>query len=98
MQRQAVGSRLSPCSHIGIRRNLGRLLLFTFFLLFAVTSRAAAPANDVCASAQTIPPGGPFPLVTPVIDITDATISPQDPPLPAIYANAVSRSVWYVFR
>jgi hypothetical protein len=98
MQHQVVSSRLSPGLHIGTCGNLGGPLLFAFFLLATFLSQAAAPLNDVCTGAQTIPPSGPFPLTTSTTDITDATINPQDPALPAIYANAVSRSVWYVFR
>lgn len=73
-------------------------LLVVGFLLMAFTSSAAAPPNDACTGAQTIPPSGPFPLATPIVDITDATINAQDPPLPAQWANVVSRSTWYIFK
>jgi hypothetical protein len=98
MHHQVVGPTLPPHRRHGTSGNPGGLTLLACFLLIALTSSAAAPSNDVCAGAQTIPPTGPFPLATPIVDITDATISASDPALPPIYANAVSRSTWYVFR
>jgi hypothetical protein len=65
---------------------------------FAATVRAAAPANDVCSSPQTIPAAGPFPYATPPLDITDATTNVSDPlPTNPFLATRVSKSVWYRF-
>jgi hypothetical protein len=54
---------------------------------------AAAPANDLCAGAEVIP-AGPFPYLTAVLDVADATTA-GDPP-PSCQAD-VSRSVWFAF-
>jgi uncharacterized repeat protein (TIGR01451 family) len=53
------------------------------------------PANDLCASAEVIPATGPFPSLSSVVDITDATID-GDPPTPSCQTD-VSRSVWFSF-
>ena len=58
-------------------------------------STLGAPANDICAGAETIPAAGPFPHLSPVIDLTDAT-SAGDPPLPSCQSS-ISRSVWFAF-
>ena len=60
-------------------------------------SVAAAPTNDLCAGAQEIPRGGPFPYLTAITsDVTDATTT-GDPPAPSCQSN-VARSIWYTFR
>jgi hypothetical protein len=58
----------------------------------------AAPSNDTCAGAVVIPPGGPFPVLTSAVDITDATLT-GDPPTPSCAFNGgpVFRGVWYTF-
>lgn len=59
----------------------------------------AAPANDLCSGAETIPGAGPFPILTSVtLDITDASLI-GDPPTPSCQTcdGGVSRSIWYVF-
>jgi uncharacterized repeat protein (TIGR01451 family) len=55
----------------------------------------AVPANDACAGAEVIPGNGPFPYLSSVVDITDATTT-GDPPLPSCQSN-VSHSVWFSF-
>jgi hypothetical protein len=55
----------------------------------------AAPANDQCAGAEAIPGTGPFPYLSSVHDITDATML-DDPPLPSCQTN-LSSSVWFSF-
>ncbi|MBI4470930.1 MAG: HYR domain-containing protein [Acidobacteria bacterium] len=57
-------------------------------------SPAAPPINDSCAVAEVIPPGGPFPYLTPLIaDITDATTAGD--PSTTCAQLGLSRSVWY---
>jgi len=66
--------------------------------LGAASPSPAAPANDSCAGAMSIPGAGPFPHYTPLIDITDATISPSDPSLSNPFLSTrVAKSVWYIF-
>lgn len=48
------------------------------------------PANDRCAAAAVIPPAGPFPYLTPTVDITSATTA-DDP----AFCAPLSHSVWY---
>jgi len=55
----------------------------------------AVPANDQCSGAEAIPGNGPFPYLSSVVDITDAT-GTGDPPLPSCQSN-VSHSVWFAF-
>jgi len=55
----------------------------------------AIPANDQCSGAEAIPGNGPFPYLSAVVDITDAT-GTGDPPLPSCQSN-VSHSVWFAF-
>jgi hypothetical protein len=56
---------------------------------------AAAPANDTCASAEAIPGTGPFPALSSVVDITDAT-SAGDPSSASCQPD-VSHGVWFSF-
>jgi uncharacterized repeat protein (TIGR01451 family) len=53
------------------------------------------PPNDQCAGAESVPGAGPFPHLTAITDLTDATTT-GDPPEPSCQAN-LSRSVWYSF-
>ena len=55
----------------------------------------AAPSNDACEGAETVPGAGPFPYLSGTYDITDATTA-GDPPTPSCQAN-ISRSVWFRF-
>jgi hypothetical protein len=55
----------------------------------------AAPSNDTCAGAEVVPPAGPFPWLSSVHDLTDATVA-GDPPFPSCQPK-VSRSVWFRF-
>jgi hypothetical protein len=55
---------------------------------------AAAP-NDLCTGADDIPPGGPFPYLTPVWDITGATTN-GEPVIPSCQSS-VKNSLWFRF-
>lgn len=55
----------------------------------------AVPPNDGCAGAEVIPDAGPFPFLSSIVDVTEATAS-GDPPLPSCQPD-VSHSVWYAF-
>jgi uncharacterized repeat protein (TIGR01451 family) len=55
-----------------------------------------APANNLCPNAAVIPANGPFPYVSAIYDITDATTA-GDPPTPSCQPN-VSRSIWFAFN
>lgn len=63
-------------------------------ILLAIFLLAAPPMNDGCASAESIPPSGPFPHVTTAHDVIDAT-SVGDP-VPTCQSN-VSRGIWFSF-
>jgi hypothetical protein len=69
-------------------------------LLFCASVRsapAATPAtNDACADAMIIPPSGPFPYWTPVIDIANTTTNGDLMP-PGDCATNVSRGIWFKF-
>lgn len=55
----------------------------------------AQPANDLCAGAEVIPGAGPFPYLSGMYDVMEATVA-GDPPLPSCQTG-VSRSVWFRF-
>jgi hypothetical protein len=64
---------------------------------------AAPPANDTCANPRVVPRSGPFPYTAPVVDVTGATTSTNDP-VPTMnnvtntfIAERITRSVWYQF-
>jgi hypothetical protein len=57
---------------------------------------AAIPPNDTCGGAEVVPSGGPFPFLTAITDLKDAT-SPGDPGAPSCVFGGVSRGVWYQF-
>jgi hypothetical protein len=61
----------------------------------ATESVAAPPNNDECAGAVVIPGAGPFPFLSSVVNVADATTA-GDPPTPSCFAD-ISRSVWYRF-
>src|SRR5262245_50519856 len=56
---------------------------------------AAPPPNDACAGAAAIPDGGPFPYLSAVYDVAEATTG-GDPAAPACQTS-VSRGVWFRF-
>ncbi|PYT08528.1 MAG: hypothetical protein DMF49_04825, partial [Acidobacteria bacterium] len=58
------------------------------------STSGAAPTNDTCAGAITMPGGGPFPYSTTAVDVTDATESPGDP---TSCVGSHSRNIWYTF-
>ncbi len=57
---------------------------------------AAAPPNDLCSGAETIPAAGPFPYTTALTADISGAGSAGDPPLPSCQSNAFF-SVWYSF-
>lgn len=59
------------------------------------STQGAVPHNDRCSDAEVIPSSGPFPYLTLVTLIDDATTI-NDPPKPTCQSN-VTRSVWYRF-
>jgi len=67
------------------------------------TDASPAATNDTCAGAMTVPASGPFPHLTPIIDVSAATTN-DDPLLPdqlgdcgGVSGANLSRSVWYKF-
>src|SRR5262245_54426460 len=56
---------------------------------------AAPPANDTCAGAVIVPGSGPYPFLSPLVDLAEATTA-GDPPPPTCQSN-VSRGVWFAF-
>jgi hypothetical protein len=58
-------------------------------------SRPPVPANDTCAGAEVIPPGGPFPYSSSTNETIRATFT-GDPPDPDCQFPG-DRSVWYRF-
>jgi hypothetical protein len=69
--------------------------------LVSTYATEAAPSNDTCLNAETIPAAGPFPYLTALKpDITEATTT-GDPPAPSCnqcLSGSVSRSIWYKFN
>ena len=57
---------------------------------------ASPPPNDACTGAEIVPGAGPFPYLSSVVDVLDATSS-NDPPAPSCAALSVVRGVWYRF-
>jgi hypothetical protein len=82
-----------------MRPDLSKILLAAVLIAGLETgATAAAPVNDRCPNAITIPNNGPFPHFTATVDITEATTT-GDPPLASCRIEPVnSRSVWYLFR
>jgi predicted RecA/RadA family phage recombinase len=56
------------------------------------------PPNDTCGTAQAIPGGGSFPLLTTTVDLNGATTT-GDPTLPSCRDTGltIAHSVWYTF-
>lgn len=63
-------------------------------IFLAMFLLAAPPGNDVCATAASIPPSGPFPHATSVYDVIDATSAGD--PVPTCQSD-VSRGIWFTF-
>jgi hypothetical protein len=55
----------------------------------------AVPANDLCVGSEVLPGAGPFPLLSSIVDVADAT-DPGDPPPPTCQGD-VSHGVWFSF-
>ena len=88
-------SRLFPL-HVTMRLGPGKAWSSSApHLERGLAASAATPANDTCASAEAIPGAGPFPALSSVVDITDAT-SGGDPSSPACQPD-VSHGVWFSF-
>src|SRR5262245_12246920 len=82
------------CSFFSKRMPVWRL---AFCLLTGLQqAQGAAPSNDDCLGAQLIQ--GPFPWTTALVDVTEATVSTNDPPIsnPDLVGK-VAKSVWYRF-
>src|SRR4051812_49412135 len=78
-------------------RTLYGFMLAALSVLLIVPAQSAPPPNDQCFSAELIPAAGPFPYMSFVTDIADATTS-GDPPLPpGLEGSTPSRSIWYAF-
>ena len=57
----------------------------------------ADPTNDFCAGATIIPRAGPFPYLSPIVNISSATTA-GDPLAPGdFYPTRVLRGIWYKF-
>jgi hypothetical protein len=57
----------------------------------------AAPVNDLCAGAESIPGSGPFPYFSSITaDVSTATTT-GDPAAPACSSAGASHSIWYRF-
>lgn len=88
---------LNSVSAGGYRAPLLHLTALFTSAFVAANGLAAPPPNDLCAGAVIIPSAGPFPHLTPAINITEATIA-GDPGLPGdFYPSRVTRSVWFTF-
>ena len=70
-------------------------LLLTFIASIVALHGQAPPFNDECSGAVSIPDTGPFPYLTPIVDITSASTN-GDPEFPTC-GSTLSRSVWYRF-
>ncbi|MSU58712.1 MAG: hypothetical protein EXS35_11140 [Pedosphaera sp.] len=57
---------------------------------------AAPPPNDTCAGAEVILGAGPFPYLSSVVDVLNATTN-NDPAPPSCAVVGVLRGVWYRF-
>ena len=74
------------------------LAVLCFSLLASLDLRAAAPANDQCSGAETIPSFGPFPWLTSIVTNIQDALTVNDPPPPTnCFGGQISRSVWYQF-
>lgn len=77
----------------------GALALAVFLPSLAAPRAAAAvpvATNDLCASAHAIPGAGPFPYLSPVVDVLNMTTN-GDPLLTRDCATNMTRSVWFKF-
>jgi hypothetical protein len=75
-----------------------RAIVLAAIVICAARIHAAAPTNDTCAGAIVVPDNGPFPYLTPPVDVSGATTN-GDPvlPLPQCRSGSVSHSIWYRF-
>ena len=78
------------------RRGFFLVACFSAALGFAQLA-AAPPGNDQCAGAELVTPSGPFPYLTAVTDITDATTTGDPSSATCADLPSLSRSVWYKF-
>jgi len=77
------------------------IVLWSVLILVGMPGRvAAAPVNDTCAGAVTIPSSGPFPFFCPVMDVMSATSvgEPETTLTNGLCSAPVSRGIWFKFR
>lgn len=78
-------------------------LCFLLALLVAVGGPGVAclaagpPPNDLCLGALSVPGAGPFPHLTPVVEVSCAGTAGDPVPAPTCGVTNLSRSVWYRF-
>ena len=85
---QSSQSKLAPAVSLAVG-------LISFFIGGSMAIGAAAPTNDVCSGATSIPGSGPFPYLSPTIaDMRSATVAENLQPSCAI---GVTNGVWYRF-
>lgn len=97
--------QLHPITVVRAHRILfGAAILMILMILNVFPAHAALPpVNDECSGAIVIPSTGPTPFVakTALIDISGATVSPNDPPMPPSdltgFDTNISHSVWFRF-
>jgi len=70
--------------------------LAAFIVVVAGTTIATPPPNDTCEGIEVIPTNGPFPYLTAIIDLKDATTT-GDPTSPSCVFGGVNRGIWYRF-
>ncbi len=87
-----------------VSRFVGRIFLLwlAFGALPEWRTALAAPANDNCSGAIVIPASGatPFVFLTQPIDVSTATVTASDPPLPpqnSGFDTNIGHSVWFKF-
>lgn len=77
------------------RTSIPVLLVSALLPLVSVDAWAAPPMNDKCPGAEVIPPAGPFPHLSSVVeDLGQATTTGD--PFPSC-VNSFSRGIWYSF-
>ena len=91
---QALRARVKRLNPPGTTKAWGLLALICW-LAPCPDGWAVPPPNDLCSGALVVPTAGPFPYLTPPVDILDATVT-NDPPA-ASCQPFVGRSVWFVF-
>src|SRR6476660_1601715 len=73
-------------------------IIICLLLCVSSTSHAAAPANDLCSGAESIPGSGPFPNYSSIAPDVSGATNLGDPPSPSCVAVGATNSVWYRFQ